>query len=588
MVAETKKCVKCNEPMEPKPAPSSRITVRTQDVVPGKNTRRGGKDDGTIEELALSIKSSGLLAPPVLRSIAGGKWEVVAGHRRLSAIRLLGWEKFEALAFGALTDTEALQIGIIENVQREQLPPVDEALAFGDLAKTGMQRAEIALRTGKAEGYVAARLSLLRITKPALAAVASGDLQIGAAEILARIPDDQDRAKACGEVLAAAKRGGGLSVEDVREHVAEEYERSLASVPWGMKDDALHDKSGKSIPACDGCPCNTDSQPDMFKGDADRKARCQSARCFAEKVQAFGRRAVEVAKSKGRPVITGNQAVDALRHGSNYVKLDDPCYQHPKNATWRKVAREVYGPSGEMPVTVAVDPETGRSFELVTKDVSEAIVKKTRIAEPTDRGAARLRSERRAQVRKQKANKAVAVRALELIADTASAFYTTASGPEGLVRSLAKFVVDRASFDVARLVCKRRGIKVPVPKYGGPEFSKHLARAFVEAGHAARVGMMFEVLAAAGVQSFADFKGKDLLDVMEALGLEWGKVAKDAGKKKPAKGGETPREKAIRAKLLRKAQADLKRSIRSKREPRLSAKARAFKREAAKKKAGRK
>jgi ParB/RepB/Spo0J family partition protein len=524
---------------EPTPVPSSRTTVKTLDVVPGKNTRRGGKDDGTIEELALSIKANGLLNPPVLCRLAGGKWEVVAGHRRFAAVRMLGWESMEALAFDKLSETEALQIGIIENVQREQLPPVDEARAFGDLAKTGMPNKEISLRTGKSEGYVAARLSLLRITKEALAAVARGDLQIGAAEVLARIPIDEDRAKACGEILAEIRRGNAPTVEDVRDHVAEEYERSLASVPWDMKDPALRDAEGKLLPPCSGCPCNTDSQPDLFKDDSGRKARCQWGLCFAAKTKAFGSRAVDQAKTRGLPVLTKEKAVEALRHGSNYVKLDDPCYQHPKNITWRKVAREVYGPRGEMPITVAVDPETGRAFELVTKDVAEAIVKKTGIAEPRDRGGKALLAERRAQARKQKANKAVAVKALADVAAAGARYYSQASGPVVMLQALARFVVERASFDVARLVCKRRGIKVPVPKFGGAEFQKYLKREHEALEHPGRIGLMFETLAAAGVQSFADFKGKDLLDVMQALGLEWRKAPRPKEPKK-AKGGKRP------------------------------------------------
>jgi ParB family chromosome partitioning protein len=114
-----------------------------------------------IEELALSIEQKGLLQPIVVRPVKGG-FEVVAGHRRLEACKLLGWSKI-ACHVAELDDREAYEVSIVENVQHRTMDPIEEALAFKRYVDTYGYGSvsDLAKKIGKSQEYVSKRLRLL-------------------------------------------------------------------------------------------------------------------------------------------------------------------------------------------------------------------------------------------------------------------------------------------------------------------------------------------------------------------------------------------------------------------------------------------
>jgi ParB/RepB/Spo0J family partition protein len=147
-------------------------------------------DAGTLEELTASIREKGLLEPMIVRPIDDGLFEIVAGSRRLRAARGAGLTSASCVV-KALTDAEALEVALSENLQRQDMHPLDEAEAYATLQRTDKRiytNAAIARRTGQTESHVYRRLKLLELDDTLRTALAEDRLSIGHAERLLRLP----------------------------------------------------------------------------------------------------------------------------------------------------------------------------------------------------------------------------------------------------------------------------------------------------------------------------------------------------------------------------------------------------------------
>lgn len=166
-------------------------TVALSVIEVGKNHR----EIGDVNELAQSIGQVGQLQPIILR-IKGAGFEVVAGHRRLAAVQQLGHSTIEAIVKPDVDDAQALQIQIVENLQREGVHPLDEAVSFRLLATIGkLEVQQIADRVGRSARYVYDRMRLLSLTAAAKRIFFEGRITPAHAVLLARLtPADQARA----------------------------------------------------------------------------------------------------------------------------------------------------------------------------------------------------------------------------------------------------------------------------------------------------------------------------------------------------------------------------------------------------------
>jgi len=141
-------------------------------------------DPKGIEELAESIKVQGVLQPVVLRQLPGGKLQLVAGQRRLLASQKAGKETVPAIV-RQLSDEQAIELTIIENLQREDLNPLDQAAAFEKLSsKCGLTQEQIAARTGKERATVANYMRLLKLPGEVQQELRNGTLSMGHARAL--------------------------------------------------------------------------------------------------------------------------------------------------------------------------------------------------------------------------------------------------------------------------------------------------------------------------------------------------------------------------------------------------------------------
>ncbi len=142
-----------------------------------------------LEELAQSIQENGLLQPLLVRSRAGGKYELVAGERRLRAVKRLGWSEVPALVRD-LDDRTVLVFALVENLQREALSPIEEAEGYRVLADDhALTQVQIARAVGKDRSTVANALRLLSLPPSIRKLVEAGQLSAGHARALLTIED---------------------------------------------------------------------------------------------------------------------------------------------------------------------------------------------------------------------------------------------------------------------------------------------------------------------------------------------------------------------------------------------------------------
>lgn len=154
------------------------------EIIPNRDQPRKTFDEAALEELAQSIKQHGVLQPLLVRPIPSGGYQLVAGERRWRACRIAGLNKVPVV-IKELTDTETMEIAIIENLQREDLNPIEEAEGLQALIdKCGYTQEEVAVSVGKSRPAIANSMRLLRLPQEVRDMTKNGDISAGHARAL--------------------------------------------------------------------------------------------------------------------------------------------------------------------------------------------------------------------------------------------------------------------------------------------------------------------------------------------------------------------------------------------------------------------
>jgi ParB family transcriptional regulator, chromosome partitioning protein len=178
-------------------------------IVPNPFQPRAVFDDPGLDELSASIRDKGLLQPLVVRRAGEGRYQLIAGERRLRAAQRAGLDRVPIVIRDA-GDSEALELALVENLQRENLNPVEEARAYQRLAdEFGLAQEEIAQRVGKSRSAVTNSMRLLQLPPDILAQLVSGALSAGHARSLLALPSTHAQAAVARDVIARR-----LSVRD--------------------------------------------------------------------------------------------------------------------------------------------------------------------------------------------------------------------------------------------------------------------------------------------------------------------------------------------------------------------------------------
>lgn len=183
-------------------------TVRLSEIEPNRNQPRVDFDDAAITALADSIRQHGVLQPLLVRPIDGGGYQIVAGERRWRACRMLGIDEIPVL-IKELSDKETMQVALIENLQRENLNAIEEALGYQELMSNyEMTQEEVAKIVGKSRSAVANSLRALKLESEIQNMLRNGTITIGHAKALAGVEDKHLRlelAKKCEEDLLTVR-----------------------------------------------------------------------------------------------------------------------------------------------------------------------------------------------------------------------------------------------------------------------------------------------------------------------------------------------------------------------------------------------
>ena len=170
-------------------------------IVPNRFQPRTVFDEDKIEELSRTIHIHGIIQPIVVREFAIDQYEIIAGERRWRAMKKLGWAEAPAIVKN-FTDTETASVALIENLQREELSPIEEAIAYGKLLELhNLTQEALAQRLGKGQSTVANKLRLLKLPQPVQEALLNKIITERHARALIPLKDPEKQVTLMAEVI---------------------------------------------------------------------------------------------------------------------------------------------------------------------------------------------------------------------------------------------------------------------------------------------------------------------------------------------------------------------------------------------------
>lgn len=221
--------------------------IPLKQIIPNTYQPRRQFDEVQLNELAQSIQVNGLLQPIIVRLNDDQKYEIIAGERRFRAVELLNWEKIPAIVRD-YSNQESAALALIENLQREDLNPIEEAQAYQQLEQMEqLPQKDLARKLGKSQSYVANKLRLLKLAQPVQQAIITGTIsqRHGRAlltlsekqqeEVLAKIIKrkltvksteklvqqlQQPQTSATGKIRALKSKNAKLSINTIRKSVS--------------------------------------------------------------------------------------------------------------------------------------------------------------------------------------------------------------------------------------------------------------------------------------------------------------------------------------------------------------------------------
>lgn len=185
-------------------------TVRISEIEPNRGQPRKNFSEESIASLAESIREHGMLQPILVRPLRVGGYQIVAGERRWRAARMLGLDEVP-VNIRELSDAQAMQIAVIENLQRENLNPVEEANGYNELIeKYGMTQEKIAQMVGRSRSAIANAIRILSLPETVIEMIGDNRLSMGHAKALLGIEDRELLVS-----IAEKACDGGMTVRQV-------------------------------------------------------------------------------------------------------------------------------------------------------------------------------------------------------------------------------------------------------------------------------------------------------------------------------------------------------------------------------------
>jgi ParB/RepB/Spo0J family partition protein len=267
-------------------------------------------NEQALQELAESIKAMGVAQAILIRPVtpteeAPQEFEIVAGERRFRASKIAGKTHIPALC-RKLSDLDAAKIRILENLQREDPHPMEEAEGYQLLMlQHGFTADQLVDEVKKSRAYIYGRLKLCALASEVREQFLDNKLSASTALLVARIPVPALQVKAAQEILSPTY-GEPMSHRAAASHIQNRYMLKLNAAVFSVTDAKLLSAAG----ACTKCPKRTGNQPEIFDGiDANV---CTDPDCFAEKRAAHSAAVLVQANKEGIPVLEGDEANQTL------------------------------------------------------------------------------------------------------------------------------------------------------------------------------------------------------------------------------------------------------------------------------------
>lgn len=424
------------------------VMVPLEYVKPSPLNPRKHFDQKKMEDLTASIREKGILQPIVVRPV-NGHLEIVCGERRYRAAKAAKLEGIPAI-FRKLDDKATLELQVIENLQREDVHPLEEAEGYEKLLKEhGYDSVDdIAAKVGKSNSYVYGRMKLCDLIPANRKLFYEGFFSPSVALLVARIPAKiQEEA---GRKIASGDQWGGpskntnnwepMSHRKAATYIHEKLMVQLKNAPFDTADNTLCAKAG----ACLNCPKRTGNQQELFP-DIKSADVCTDPVCFQEKVNAHGQRQLAKYEKQGRNVIKGDKAKKIFRRDSDeldwqtpWVDLDAKSYEGSQPQTYRNIFKKVEGVEKYIQVVVAPN---GKVKELIAQTKVNELLKKIGVRKENtwddNHKARRQEEQKKNKIRKELLNQVLSTVTEKAAADNKRSF----------ILLLLKEALDTISYD---------------------------------------------------------------------------------------------------------------------------------------------
>ena len=216
---------------------SGAVTLKISDIEPNREQPRHDFDEEALRELADSIAQHGILQPLLVRPLHDGGYQLVAGERRWRAGRMAGLTEVPVI-IRDMTDAEMMQISMVENLQRENLTPVEEALGYRVLSEEyGLTQEEISKTVGKSRPVIANAMRLLKLPQAVLDMVSNGEISAGHARALLAFEDEELLIKAAEMI-----KSNDLTVRDIERLAKKANEEKKTVTPPSTGRKSFYDE----------------------------------------------------------------------------------------------------------------------------------------------------------------------------------------------------------------------------------------------------------------------------------------------------------------------------------------------------------
>lgn len=501
--------------------------LKLTDLQPDPDQPRKSFDAASMDELTQSIRERGVDTPILVCPLPNkpGKYRIVFGERRWRASKAAGRPTIPA-RIRVMTEAQIAEAQLVENAQRADMLPMEEAHAFDNLrAKFGYTIDELVLKSGKSEKLVRQRLRLMSLPAAAQTALQEGKLRLGVANAIVWIDNEADRAAATHTILTDTWNGYRHDVHAAEEYIRREFLLQLSKAPFSTRDAKLVESAG----SCVNCHKRTGATGALF-ADLGIKDSCLDRTCYQQKQEAH--RLVQIEKQRGKATVLDEEITkkvfrygqDSVDKSAGFFDINERVYADKNHRTWKELIGE------EAPIHVAVN-KSGKAFQLIpqaeairlAKSVSNVDLTPTKVGRGAGNSDALARKKAKARVAALNEFMVSLCAYVEVIARDK---FTEAALP--LFLTLTKLALKNAPHNSCQFMAKRRELEAPKGSFGSPDYAGALLTALNQIPDVAGVlAFLMEMTVLESMQYFTpagstgDFKSYDLqLELGNLIGFD--------------------------------------------------------------------